>query len=259
MQAYLRVSRIMKGKEVIIRTLDVGGDKEIPYLHMEREQNPFLGWRAIRYCLEESELFQIQLRALLRAGAENRNIKIMLPLVTGLEEVEAAKRLLEQCKEQCKAQGQPYDETISLGVMIETPAAALTADLFAEQTDFFSIGTNDLTQYTMAVDRGNAKVEKLYTVFHPAVLRSIRTVIKAAKQQGISVGMCGESAADERLIPLLLSFGLDEFSVSPSSVLQTRKNIARWNAEQQVQLERRVMQAKTAAQVQQILFEFFTN
>ena len=259
MQAYLQVSRIMKGKEVIIRTLDVGGDKEIPYLHMEREQNPFLGWRAIRYCLEESELFQIQLRALLRAGAENRNIKIMLPLVTGLEEVEAAKRLLEQCKEQCKAQGQPYDETISLGVMIETPAAALTADLFAEQADFFSIGTNDLTQYTMAVDRGNAKVEKLYTVFHPAVLRSIRTVIKAAKQQGIPVGMCGESAADERLIPLLLSFGLDEFSVSPSSVLQTRKNIARWNVEQQAQLERRVMQAKTAAQIQQILSEFFTN
>ena len=259
MQAYLQVSRIMKGKEVIIRTLDVGGDKEIPYLHMEREQNPFLGWRAIRYCLEESELFQIQLRALLRAGAENRNIKIMLPLVTGLEEVEAAKRLLEQCKEQCKAQGQPYDETISLGVMIETPAAALTADLFAEQADFFSIGTNDLTQYTMAVDRGNAKVEKLYTVFHPAVLRSIRTVIKAAKQRGIPVGMCGESAADERLIPLLLSFGLDEFSVSPSSVLQTRKNIARWNAEQQAQLERRVMQAKTATQVQQILSEFFTN
>ena len=259
MQAYLQVSQVMKGKEVIIRTLDVGGDKEIPYLHMEREQNPFLGWRAIRYCLQENELFQTQLRALLRAGAENRNIKIMLPLVTGLEEVEAAKRLLEQCKEQCRVKGQPYDEAISLGVMIETPAAALTADLLAKEVDFFSIGTNDLTQYTMAVDRGNTKVEKLYTVFHPAVLRSIRMVIKAAKQQGIPVGMCGESAADERLIPLLLRFGLDEFSVSPSSVLQTRKNIAKWSAEQQEQIEQRVMQAQTAEQAQQILSEFFTD
>lgn len=225
---YREAADLMAEKEVIIRTLDVGGDKAIPYLHMDKEENPFLGYRAIRYSLDQPDVFRVQLRALLRAGAAHRNIRIMLPLVTGVDEVRAAKAILEDCKAQLKQEGLPFDDAIELGVMIETPAAALTADLLAREAAFFSIGTNDLTQYTLAVDRGNAKVEALYTTFHPAVLRSIRDIIKAAGQAGIPVGMCGEAAADPCMIPLLLSFGLDEFSVSASAVLATRKTIAGW-------------------------------
>ena len=228
-EAYYAVSKTMAGKEVIIRTLDVGGDKAIDYLGLEKEENPFLGHRAIRYCLDRPELYKVQLRALLRAGAEEQNIKIMLPLVTCVEEVRAARELLEQCKKELAESGVPYDKDIALGAMIETPAAALIADLLAQECDFFSIGTNDLTQYTMAVDRGNAKVEKLYSPFQPAVLRSIRNVISAAKRAGIPVGMCGEAAADPGLIPLLMCWGLDEFSVSSASVLATRAQIHRWH------------------------------
>ena len=250
MEAYQAVSRTMAGKEVIIRTLDVGGDKAIDYLGMEQEENPFLGHRAIRYCLDRPELYKVQLRALLRAGAELRNIKIMLPLVTSLEEIRGARALLEQCKSELVAEGLPYDKDISLGIMVETPAAALIADLLAQESDFFSIGTNDLTQYVMAVDRGNAKVEKLYTTFHPAVLRSIRNVIQAAKQAGIPVGMCGEAAADPCLIPLLMSWGLDEFSVSASSVLATRARIHHWRSEEAGQVAQEAMSLSTAAGVQ---------
>lgn len=228
LEAYREASRIMEGREVIIRTLDVGGDKEIQYLQMEEERNPFLGYRAIRYCLDRTDIFSVQLRALLRAGADSGNIRIMLPLVTSLEEVRSTKQLISRLKNELKSEGLNYDDSMKLGVMIETPAAALIADLLAREVDFFSIGTNDLTQYTMAVDRGNAKVEKLYTEFHPAVLRSIRSVIRAAKEAGIPVGMCGEAAADPCLIPLLMAWGLDEFSVSPSAVLGTRKEIAGW-------------------------------
>ncbi len=228
-EAYHAVSKTMAGKEVIIRTLDVGGDKAIDYLGLEQEENPFLGHRAIRYCLSRPELFKVQLRALLRAGAEEKNIKIMLPLVTCVEEVRSARELLEQCKKELAEASIPFDKEIDLGVMIETPAAALIADLLAKECDFFSIGTNDLTQYTMAVDRGNAKVEKLYTPFQPAVLRSIRNVISAGKRAGIPVGMCGEAAADPGLIPLLMCWGLDEFSVSAASVLATRAQIHRWH------------------------------
>ena len=250
MEAYQAVSRTMAGKEVIIRTLDVGGDKAIDYLGMDKEENPFLGHRAIRYCLDRPDLYKVQLRALLRAGAELRNIKIMLPLVTSLEEIRGARALLEQCKSELEAGGLPYDKDISLGIMVETPAAALIADLLAQESDFFSIGTNDLTQYVMAVDRGNAKVEKLYTTFHPAVLRSIRTVIQAAKQGGIPVGMCGEAAADPCLIPLLMSWGLDEFSVSASSVLATRAMIHHWRSEEAGQVAQEAMSLSTAAGVQ---------
>ena len=250
MEAYQAVSRTMAGKEVIIRTLDVGGDKAIDYLGMDKEENPFLGHRAIRYCLDRPDLYKVQLRALLRAGAELRNIKIMLPLVTSLEEIRGARALLEQCKSELEAEGLPYDKDISLGIMVETPAAALIADLLAQESDFFSIGTNDLTQYVMAVDRGNAKVEKLYTTFHPAVLRSIRTVIQAAKQAGIPVGMCGEAAADPCLIPLLMSWGLDEFSVSASSVLATRARIHHWRSEEAGQVAQEAMSLSTAAGVQ---------
>ena len=253
LEAYSSVSHLMKGKEVIIRTLDVGGDKEVSYLKMGSEQNPFLGWRAIRYCLSEQPLFKTQLRALLRAGAQEKNIKIMLPLVTGVQEIRAARSLLEECKQELSREGLEYDPKIALGVMIETPAADLTADLMAKEADFFSIGTNDLTQYTIAVDRGNAKVEQLYTTLHPAVLRSIRGIIHAAKQAKIPVGMCGESAADPLLIPLLMQFGLDEFSVSASSVLKTRKTISEWNREQVEQVAEQAMQLSTPQELDEYL------
>lgn len=252
-EAYKAVSDIMQGKEVIIRTLDVGGDKEISYLKMESEQNPFLGWRAIRYCLEESDLFKVQLRALLRAGAEHKNIKIMLPLVTGVQEIRAAKQLLEECKQELAAQGIAYDDNIQVGIMIETPAAALIADLLAKEAAFFSIGTNDLTQYTLAVDRGNAKVENLYTTLHPAVLRSIHSIIRAAKEAKIPVGMCGEAAADPALIPLLLEFGLDEMSVSASSILKTRKIVSQWSQKETAEVEQKAMQLDEPQAVEEYL------
>ena len=252
-EAYLAVSRIMAGKEVIIRTLDVGGDKAVDYLGMAHEENPFLGHRAIRYCLDNPDLYKTQLRALLRAGAEEKNIKIMLPLVTSLEEIRGARALLETCKAELEAEGLPYHKDIPLGIMVETPAAALIADLLARECDFFSIGTNDLTQYTMAVDRGNAQVENLYTTFHPAVLRSIRGVITAAKEAGIPVGMCGEAAADPRLIPLLMTWGLDEFSVSSSAVLATRAQIHRWHADQAAQVAQAAMDLPTASSVEDYL------
>lgn len=245
-EAYRAVSQTMAGKEVIIRTLDVGGDKAIEYLGMEQEENPFLGHRAIRYCLDRPDLYKVQLRALLRAGAEEHNIKIMLPLVTSVDEIRAARELLEQCKQELAEAGLPYDKDIALGVMIETPAAALTADLLARESDFFSIGTNDLTQYTMAVDRGNAQVASLYTPFQPAVLRSIRSVITAAKEAGIPVGMCGEAAADPGLIPLLMAWGLDEFSVSTSSVLATRASIHRWREDEVKRIAQEAMGLSTA-------------
>lgn len=247
LDVYREVAALMPDKEVIIRTLDVGGDKDIPYLHLQKEDNPFLGYRAIRYSLDRPEVFRVQLRALLRAGAEHHNIKIMLPLVTSVEEVRAARALLEECKAALKAEGLPFDENIALGIMMETPAASLIADLLAKEADFFSIGTNDLTQYTMAVDRGNAKVAALYTTFHPAVLRSIRHIITSAHAAQIPVGMCGEAAADPGMVPLLLAFGLDEFSVSASSVLATRKAIAGWREADAIHTADEAMRLSDAA------------
>lgn len=248
-EAYHAVSKIMAGKEVIIRTLDVGGDKAIEYLGMEKEDNPFLGHRAIRYCLDRPDLYKVQLRALLRAGADEKNIKIMLPLVTCVEEVRSARELLEQCKKELAAANIPFDKDIKLGIMIETPAAALTADVLAKACDFFSIGTNDLTQYIMAVDRGNAKVEKLYSHFQPAVLRAVRNVISAGKRVGIPVGMCGEAAADPCMIPLLMCWGLDEFSVSASSILSSRAQIYRWHEKDFCHLTEEALGLSTASGV----------
>ena len=226
-EAYSTVAKAMDGKEVIIRTLDVGGDKDIPYLNIEKEENPFLGHRAIRYCLDNKKLFKKQLRALLRASVYG-NIKIMLPLVTCVEEVRQAKALIEECKEELKSEGKEY-RSVDVGIMVETPAAVFISDILAREVKFFSIGTNDLTGYTMAVDRGNAKVERLYDVFQPSVLRAIETTIKNAKAAGIQVGMCGEAAADTKLIPYLIEWGLDEFSVSSGSILQTRKTICEYD------------------------------
>lgn len=227
-EAYSTVAKAMHGKEVIIRTLDVGGDKDIPYLAIEKEDNPFLGFRAIRYCLQNPELFKRQLRAILRASAFG-NVKIMLPMVTCADEIHAAKALVAQCAEELEAEGHAVAD-VPVGIMIETPAAALTAEELAKEADFFSIGTNDLTGYVMAVDRGNSKVSGLYDVMQPAVLKAIELAIKGAKENGIPVGMCGEAAADPRLTARLLEWGLDEFSVSPSSILRTRKAILENNA-----------------------------
>ncbi len=227
-EAYSTVARAMDGREVIIRTLDIGGDKEIPYLHIGREDNPFLGHRAIRYCLDNQALFKTQIKAILRAAVYG-TIKIMLPLVTCLDEVARTKALIAECEAELTEKGIPY-KSVSLGVMIETPSAVFISDLLAKEVDFFSIGTNDLIGYTMAVDRGNSKVCHLYDAFQPSVLKAIEMTIKNAKQEGIEVGMCGEAAADTKLIPMLLEWGLDEFSVTPSSILRTRKTICENNA-----------------------------
>ena len=195
-EAYSTVAKAMGNKEVIIRTLDIGGDKAVPYLEIPKEDNPFLGYRAIRYCLDNPEIFKIQLRALLRA-AYFGNIKIMLPLITDTEEVMSAKALISECEKELEKEGALFKKNIPLGVMIETPAAVLIADELAKIADFFSIGTNDLTGYVMAVDRGNGKVSGLYSVQQPAVLKAIEMTVKSAKNAGIPVGMCGEAAADK--------------------------------------------------------------
>lgn len=250
--AYRAVAERMAGKEVIIRTLDVGGDKDIPYLHMEKEENPFLGHRAVRYCLDNSELYEVQLRALLRASAYG-NVKIILPLVTTVTEIKRVRALLERIKDDLRNENIPFNENIPVGVMIETPSAAVTADLLAKEADFFSIGTNDLTQYVMAVDRGNSKVSSLYSHYHPAVLRLIKHTVEAASSAGISVGMCGEAAADKAFIPLLISFGLHEFSVSPVSVLCTRKTISLWTKTEADALSKKALSLDTAEAVATLL------
>ena len=224
-EAYKSVAETMAGKPVIIRTLDIGGDKEIPYLGLEKEENPFLGFRAIRFCLQRRDIYETQLRALVRASAFGK-IKVMIPLVTGVDELRQVKAIVADIMKEYDAAGVEYNKKLQIGVMMETPAACLMADVLAKEADFFSIGTNDLTGYTMAVDRGNAKVAYLYSAYNPAVLRAIKRIIECGKQEGIMVGMCGEAAADPKLIPLLLAFGLDEFSVSATSVLRTRKNIS---------------------------------
>ena len=251
-EAYKKAAEIFNGKPVIIRTLDVGGDKGIPYLEMEKEENPFLGFRAVRYCLSHEELYETQLRAILRASAFG-NLKIMVPLVTTAAEVRAVKEKVKKIAAELEKSGIEYDHGIQVGIMVETPAASLVADLLARESDFFSIGTNDLTQYTMVADRGNPQVAYLNKPYDPAVLRSIRHIIRCAKNAGIPVGMCGEAAADPLLIPLLLDFGLEEFSVSPTSVLATRYQISKWTKESAASVAKEVMNLETADAVERLL------
>ena len=251
-QAYKQVAETMQGKPVIIRTLDVGGDKEIPYLNLEKEDNPFLGYRAIRVCLKQKDLYRAQLRALLRASAYG-DIRIMVPMVTCLDELRQVKEILGELMKELDQEQIAYNKEIKVGIMVETPAASLMADLLAKEADFFSIGTNDLTQYTMVVDRGNAQVAYLYSAYNPAVLRSIAHVIACGNKAGIPVGMCGEAAADEKLIPLLLAYGLDEFSVSATSVLATRNTIAKWTIEEAKALAKEVEGLGTREEVEQLL------
>lgn len=250
--AYKKVAESLEGKPVIIRTLDIGGDKEIPYLGLAKEENPFLGFRAVRLCLQREDLYRPQLRALLRASAYGE-IKIMVPMISCVDELRAVKAMLEELKAELDEQGIPYNKDIQVGIMVETPAASLMADVFAKEADFFSIGTNDLTGYTMAVDRGNPDVAYLYSTYNPAVLRSIERVIKAGKAEGTMVGMCGEAAADPLLTPLLLSFGLDEFSVSATSILATRKTISLWTMEEADAVAKKAMSMATEAEVQAYL------
>lgn len=251
-RAYKAAAETMEGREVIIRTLDVGGDKDIPYLGLEKEDNPFLGFRAVRYCLQNKDSYRVQLRALLRASAFG-DIKIMVPLVTCVDEIRSVKALVKELMAELDAENIAYNKDIQVGAMIETPAASLIADLLAKEADFFSIGTNDLTQYTMAVDRGNAKVAYLYSSYNPAVLRSMKNIIEAANAAGIMVGMCGEAAADPLLIPLLISFGLGEFSVSATSVLATRGTIAKWSKAEADELAAKALSLATETEVAELL------
>lgn len=222
-QAYKTVAENMAGKKVIVRTLDIGADKQVDYFHMEEEENPAMGYRAIRICLDRPEIFKTQLRALLRASAYG-NIAIMYPMIISVDEVRQIKAIVEEIKQELDAKGIRYGE-VEQGIMIETPAAVVISDLLAQEVDFFSIGTNDLTQYTLAIDRQNMKLDNIYDAHHPAVLRMIQTTIDNGHQHGCWVGICGELGADMTLTETFLKMGIDELSVSPSFVLPIRKLI----------------------------------
>ncbi|GAA0071548.1 phosphoenolpyruvate--protein phosphotransferase [Clostridium sardiniense] len=223
-EAYKYVLENMNGNQVVIRTLDIGGDKTLPYLPLPEEMNPFLGYRAIRLCLDRKEIFKVQLRALLRASVYG-NLAVMFPMISGIQEFRSAKEVVEECKAELKAEGKEYSDTTQWGIMVEIPAAAVMADELAKEVDFFSIGTNDLIQYTLAADRMSEKVSYLYNPMHPAVLRLIKMTIDGAHKHGKWVGMCGEMAGDEAAIPTLVEYGLDEFSMSASSILTAKKII----------------------------------
>ncbi|MBQ3329883.1 MAG: phosphoenolpyruvate--protein phosphotransferase [Ruminococcus sp.] len=246
--AYKTAAVVLKGKPLIIRTLDIGGDKEIPYLGLEKEENPFMGFRAIRYCLKNRELFKSQIKAILRASAFG-DVRIMFPLITAVEELREGKALVEEAKSDLRASGIDFNENIPVGVMTETSASGIIADLLAKEADFFSIGTNDLTGYTMACDRGNSNVGYLYSPFQPSVLRLIKSIIENGVKAGIPVGMCGEAAANPMMIPLLMSFGLTEFSVSAVSVLKVRKNIAKWTKAEADEVAAKVMAMATEKEI----------
>lgn len=252
-ESYKEVAIAMEGKPVIIRTLDIGGDKEIPYMGIEQDENPFLGYRAIRLCLDrKDDIYIPQLRALLRASAFG-NIKIMLPLITSVDEIRDAKALINEIKSEFDANGIAYNKDIEVGIMVETAAASLLADIFAKEVDFFSIGTNDLIQYTMSVDRGNVKIAGLYSPFSPAVLRSINRIITEGKKAGIMVGMCGEAAADPLLIPVLLAWGLDEFSMSASSILKSRQIISLCDSKALLAKVDKVLEMATESEIKEYL------
>lgn len=251
-EAYKKAALILKGKSLIIRTLDIGGDKDIPYLGLEKEENPFMGFRAIRYCLKNRELFKSQIKAILRASAFG-DIKIMFPLITTMDELREGKKLVAECKADLRNMGINFNENIQVGVMVETASAAVIADMLAKEADFFSIGTNDLTGYTMACDRGNNDVSYLYSPLQPSVLRMIKRTIECGVQNGISVGMCGEVAANKLMIPLLISFGLTEFSVSAPSVLNVRKIISTWTKEEADKVTAKVLEMSTQQEIVEYL------
>ncbi|WP_066317794.1 phosphoenolpyruvate--protein phosphotransferase [Bacillus sp. FJAT-29814] len=251
-EAYKAVLEGMSGKPVVVRTLDIGGDKELPYLDLPKEMNPFLGFRAIRLCLEEQDLFRTQLRALLRASSYG-NLKIMFPMIATLDEFREAKAILEEEKQKLISEGQKVAEQIELGIMVEIPSTAILADQFAKEVDFFSIGTNDLIQYTMAADRMNQRVSYLYQPYSPSILRLVKMVIDAAHAEGKWAGMCGEMAGDETAIPVLLGLGLDEFSMSASSILKARSLIKGLKKADMEKLAQEVLNMQTTDQAVQAI------
>ncbi len=251
-EAYKQAAVMLNGKPLTIRTLDIGGDKEVPCLKLKKEINPFMGLRAIRHSLKNRELFKSQLRAILRASAFG-NIKIMFPLITCTEEIEEGKAVVEELKAELRDRKIDFDEDIKIGIMIETPSAAVAADILAKKVDFFSIGTNDLTGYTMCCDRENSDVSYLYSVFQPSVLRLIERTIGYAKDNNIPVGICGEAAADPMMIPLLISFGITEFSVSAPFVLKARRCISTWTKKKADAVAKQVMQLSTESEIREYL------
>ena len=252
--AYKAVVEQMEGKPVVVRTLDIGGDKELPYLDLPKEMNPFLGFRAIRLCLEMQDMFRTQLRALLKASVYG-NLKIMFPMIATLNEFRQAKSILIEEKEKLQAEGIAVSEKIEVGMMVEIPSSAVMADIFAKEVDFFSIGTNDLIQYTMAADRMNERVSYLYQPYNPAILRLVKMVIDAAHKEGKWVGMCGEMAGDEVAIPILLGLGLDEFSMSASSILKARSQLLNLSKAEMNSIIEQVLNMTTAEEVERFIKE----
>lgn len=251
-EAYKEIAIKMNGKPVVIRTLDVGGDKEIPYLKIPAEMNPCLGYRAIRICLDNTDIFKVQLRAILRASVFGK-IKIMFPMISCLSEIKAAKKLYFETRQELLDEGVEIDSHIELGIMIETPSAAIISDVLAKEIDFFSIGTNDLIQYTLAVDRTNSKINHLYNHYHPAIIRLIKNIIDNAHAANIKAAMCGEMAGEKHLIPLLIGMGLDEFSMSPSSILKARQTIRAYSKKECEELLSEVLKLSDEEEVENYL------
>ena len=250
--AYKEAVVCMEGRPLVIRTLDAGGDKPVEALGLKEESNPFLGYRAIRYCIQNPEVFTVQIRAILRASAFGP-IKILIPFITCLEEFEETKKLIDEEMIRLIMQDIPFDARIPVGIMMETPSAVMMADILAKYADFFSIGTNDLTQYTMAVDRGNSKVSDLYSVYYPSVIRAMKRIIEEGNKNKIPVAMCGEAASDPYLIPVLMGMGLREFSVIPSEVLKVRGLIRKWTIPEAEALCQEVMKQKRVEKVKELL------
>ena len=256
--AYKEVVEAMEGRLVVLRTMDIGGDKELPYLNLPKEMNPFLGWRAVRIALDRREILHAQLRAVLRASAFGK-LAVMFPMIISVEEIRELKSVLETLKAELRAEGKAFDENIQVGVMVETPSAAVNAKFLAKEVDFFSIGTNDLTQYTLAVDRGNELISHLYNPMSPSVLGLIKQVIDASHAEGKWTGMCGELAGDERATLLLLGMGLDEFSMSAISVPRIKKLIRHVNYQEVKALANEALQKPTAAEIEQLIQAFLAE
>ena len=250
-----KVLETMEDKRVVVRTLDIGGDKELPYLNLPEEMNPFLGYRAIRLCLDQPDIFRPQLRALLRASAFGK-LNIMFPMVATIQEFRDAKALLLEEKDNLTNEGIEVSDDIELGIMVEIPSTAALADVFAKEVDFFSIGTNDLIQYTMAADRMSERVSYLYQPYNPSILRLVKQVIEASHKEGKWTGMCGEMAGDEIAIPLLLGLGLDEFSMSATSVLKARRQIKGLSQNEMEELAQRAIDCATSEEVQDLVNQY---
>ena len=254
-EAYKKIAESLENKRLVIRTLDIGGDKDLKYMKLPKEENPFLGYRAIRIYLDNVDLFKVQLRAILRASSYG-NVAIMLPMISSIEELRKSKEIIEEVKQELKTKNIKFNENIEVGIMVEIPASAVMADKFAKECDFFSIGTNDLIQYTIAVERGNEKLVNLYSHFNPAVIHLIKSAIDGAHKNGILCGMCGEAAGDVKFIPLLVGLGLDEFSMNANKILKARKLIIDLNFKECKELANKVLKLESTEEVKRILDNF---